>query len=307
VSILFESGPRLRLEEFRLLRDLVNRHSGMHFDDTSMFIFERRLRERLKALNLTEFTAYYHYLKYHPNALSELEDAVEALVTNETYFFREEYQLRAFRKDLLPQIRARAIERGTKRVVLWSAGCSTGEEVYTLAILVAHSGLFDGWDVRVFGNDISKRVLAIARRAVYPPGSFRAMPAEYAEYFSEDAEGMRVHPKIRAMCQFGHLNLLDRDKTSLLGRVDAIFCRNVLIYFDAESRRRVIDTFYERLQPGGHLLLGHSESLLHVSTAFELAHLSSDMVYRRPMDSRPRRDEAIPITVELADKPRGPR
>lgn len=284
MSVLFDSGPKLKVEEFRLLRDLVNRYSGMHFDDASMFVFERRLRDRLRALGLTDFTAYYHHLRYHPNAAAELEDAVEALVTNETYFFREEYQLRAFRNDLLPAIHARALARGTRRVMLWSAGCSTGEEVYTLAILVARSGLFDGWDVRVFGNDISRRVLAVARRAVYPPSSFRAMPPEYAEYFAEEEGGMRVHPRIRAMCQFGHLNLLDRDKTALLGRVDAIFCRNVLIYFDTTSRKKVIDTFYERLHPGGHLLLGHSESLLHVSTAFELAHLSSDMVYRRPLD-----------------------
>jgi chemotaxis protein methyltransferase CheR len=294
VSVLFDTGPRLRIDEFRLLRELVNRHSGMHFDDGAMFVFERRLRDRLKMLSLPDYTAYYHYLKYHPNASAELEDAVEALVTNETYFFREEYQLRAFRRDLLPLVHSRALERGTKRVVLWSAGCSTGEEVYTLAILVARSGLFDGWDVRIFGNDISRRVLAIARRAVYPPSSFRAMPDEYREYFIEEEDGMRVHPKIRGMCQFGHLNLLDRDKTALLGRVDAVFCRNVLIYFDAESRKKVIDTFYERLHPGGHLLLGHSESLLHVSTAFELAHLSSDMVYRRPLDSRGRRSRPPP-------------
>jgi chemotaxis protein methyltransferase CheR len=287
VSILDGTGPKLRIEEFRLLRDLVNRYSGMHFDDASMFVFERRLRDRLRALGLADFTAYYHYLRYHPGAPAELEDAVEALVTNETYFFREEYQLRAFRQDLLPAIHARALERGGRRIVLWSAGCSTGEEVYTLAILVARSGLFDCWDVRVFGNDISRRVLATARRAVYPPSSFRAMPREYEEYFVEHEGGMHVHPRIRAMCQFGHLNLLDRDKTALLGRVDAIFCRNVLIYFDTESRKKVIETFYERLHPGGHLLLGHSESLLHVSTAFELAHLSSDMVYRRPLEARP--------------------
>lgn len=286
MSLLFDSGPKLKVEDFRLLREFVNRYSGMHFDDSSMFVFERRLRERLRALGLSDFTAYYHYLRYHPGAAAEMEDAVEALVTNETYFFREEYQLRAFRYDLLPAIRARAIERGGKRIVLWSAGCSTGEEVYTLAILVLHSGLFEGWDVRIFGNDISRRVLAQARRGVYPPSSFRAMPPEYAQYFIEDAEGMRVQPRVRSMCQFGHLNLLDHDKTALLGRVDAIFCRNVLIYFDTESRKRVIETFHERLHPGGHLLLGHSESLLNVSTAFELAHLSTDMVYRRPLEPR---------------------
>ena len=283
VAILFDAGPRLQISEFRLLRDLVNRHSGMHFEDSSHFVFERRLRERLRELGLSDFTQYYHYLRYHPNAASELEDAVEALVTNETYFFREEYQLRAFRNDLLPLIRERALARGAKRVVLWSAGCSTGEEVYTLAILMARSGLFEGWDVRVFGNDISRKVLTTARRAVYPNSSFRATPSEFMEYFTPDHEGgMRVASRIRAMCQFAHFNLLDRGKSALLGRVDAVFCRNVLIYFDADSRKRVIETFYDRLHPGGHLLLGHSESLLNVSTAFELAHLSTDMVYRRP-------------------------
>ena len=108
------------------------------------------------------------------------------------------------------------------------------------------------------------------------------MPAEYTEYFADEPGGRRVNAQVRALCQFGQLNLLARDRTAVLGRVDAIFCRNVLIYFDADSRRRVIETFYERLQPGGYLMLGHSESLLHLSTAFELAHLSSDMVYRKP-------------------------
>ena len=291
MSILLDGGPRLRQEDFRLLRDLVNRQSGMFFDDSSMFVFERRLRERVRALGLSEFTAYYHYLRYHPGGPAELEDAIEALVTNETYFFREEYQLKAFRRDVLPDIKKRGEERGQRRVLVWSAGCSSGEEAYTLAILLHRSGLFDGWDVRVFGNDISRRVLAFARRGIYGPSSFRAMPPEYDEHFVYDPDtgGRRVHQRIRAMCQFGHLNLLDRERSSLLGRVDAIFCRNVLIYFDTESRKKVIETFYDRLQPGGHLFLGHSESLLSVSTAFELAHLSSDMVYRKPVERFSRR------------------
>ena len=295
MSFFLDSGPRLRVDEFRLLRDLVNEHSGMFFDDTSQFVFERRLRDRLRTLGLPDFTAYYHYLKYGPSASGELEDAIEALVTNETYFFREEYQLRAFSRDVLPELQQRALAQGRRRLVVWCAGCSTGEEAYTIAILLLSSGLFEGWDLRVFGNDISKRVLSFARRAVYPSHSFRAMPPQYAEYFVADPDGKRVHPRVRALCQFGHLNLLDRDRASIVGRVDAIFCRNVLIYFDADSRKRVIETFYERLQPGGYLMLGHSESLLSVSTAFELAHLSSDMVYRKPLESssikRPRGSE----------------
>jgi len=281
VSILHDTGPRMRVEEFRLLRDLVNGFCGIAFQDDAMFVVERRLRERLQALGLPDYGAYHQFLRYHPDARAEFERAVDVLTTNETYFFREDYQLKGFRDEVLPVLRAQAESR--KRLVLWSAGCSTGEEVYTLAILVERSGLFEGWDVRVFGNDISRRVLVGARRGVYGPSSFRAMPPEYDSYFVDGPDGRQVHPRIRAMCHFGHLNLVEGGRTAIVGRVDAVFCRNVLIYFDSLSRRRVIDTFYERLHPGGYLMLGHSESLLNVSTAFEVVHLSTDLVYRRPL------------------------
>lgn len=276
----------MRRDEFRLLRDLVNRRSGMHFDEASLFVFERRLRERLKHVGVSDFSAYYQYLCFHPRSAEEMDEAIDALVTNETYFFREDYQLRAFSGEILPRLHEQAKSANRRRIVVWSAGCSTGEEVYSLAILLLESRLFDGWDVRVFGNDISKRVLQIARRGIYPPHSFRAMPATYDAYFQPDSSvirgGRRVDDRVRSLCQFGNFNLLERGRSAIIGRVDAIFCRNVLIYFDPASRKSVIDTFYERLLPGGYLMLGHSESLLNVSTAFELAHLSSDMVYRRP-------------------------
>ncbi|MEQ8457782.1 MAG: protein-glutamate O-methyltransferase CheR [Sandaracinaceae bacterium] len=282
MSILFDTGPPLQPEEFRLLRELINRFCGMTFSDDAQYVFERRLRDRVRELGLDDYTQYYHHLLYHPNAKAEMEAAVDALVTNETYFFREDYQLRAFRYEVLPQLREQLEAEGRKSLTLWSAGCSTGEEVYTLAILVEDSKLFEGWDVRIFGNDISRRVLAVARRATYSASSFRAMPPEYEQYFLEAPQGRQVVPHIRGMCHFGHLNLLDRDRSALIGRADAVFCRNVLIYFDERARSRVIDTFYERLYPGGYLFLGHSESLLNSTTAFELVHLSTDMVYRRP-------------------------
>ena len=283
MSILHDVGPRLRVEEFRLLRDVVNSFCGIAFQDDSMFVMERRLRERLQALGLPDYAAYYQYLRYHPDSRGELERAVDVLTTNETYFFREDYQLKGFRDEVLPVLRDRAESR--RRLVLWSAGCSTGEEVYTLAILIERCGLFEGWDVRVFGNDISRRVLAAARKGIYSASSFRAMPSEYDSYFVETPDGRQVHPRIRAMCHFGHLNLVEGGRTAIVGRVDAVFCRNVLIYFDPLSRRRVIDTFYERLHAGGYLMLGHSESLLNVTTAFEVVHLTTDLVYRRPLVS----------------------
>ena len=183
----------------------------------------------------------------------------------------------------LPAVRARAIARGSKRLDVWSAGCSSGEEVFTIAMLVDASGLFDGWDVRVFGNDISRRVLSKARGATYGAASFRAMIPDYEKYFIETDEGRQVHPRIRAMCHFGHLNLMNQRRAAIVGRVDVTFCRNVLIYFDDASRRKVLETIYQRLNRGGYLLLGHSESLLRSSTAFEITQLTTDIVYRRPI------------------------
>ncbi|MBT8451928.1 MAG: protein-glutamate O-methyltransferase CheR [Deltaproteobacteria bacterium] len=273
----------MELSDFRLLRDFINRFCGIYFADDSAYIVERRLRERLRDLRVGDFAEYYRYLQYHPKAEKELEAAAEVLTTNETYFFREAYQLRAFTDEILPAVRSQALARGSKRLDVWSAGCSSGEEVFTIAMLIDSSGLFDGWNVRVFGNDISRRVLNKARAASYSSASFRAMIPEYAKYFIESEEGRQVHPRIRAMCHFGHLNLMNERRAAIVGRVDVTFCRNVLIYFDDASRRKVLDTIYQRLNRGGYLLLGHSESLLRASTAFEITQLTTDIVYRRPI------------------------
>ncbi len=283
MTLLHDAGPSLKLREFRLIRDFINRFCGIHFADDSSYVVERRLRERLRELRVGDFAEYYRYLQYHPKAERELEAAAEVLTTNETYFFREAYQLRAFTDEILPAVRARALARGSKRLDIWSAGCSSGEEVFTIAMLIDASGLFDGWDVRVFGNDISRRVLSKARGATYGSASFRAMIPDYAKYFIETDEGKQVHPRIRAMCHFGHLNLMNQRRAAIVGRVDVTFCRNVLIYFDDASRMKVLDTIYQRLNRGGYLLLGHSESLLRSSTAFEITQLTTDIVYRRPI------------------------
>ncbi|MCA9645976.1 MAG: protein-glutamate O-methyltransferase CheR [Polyangiaceae bacterium] len=284
----------MRPDEFRLLRDAFNEYAGLHFDDDAAYLFERRLSERLEALDLTGFDDYYKYLRFNLRGRSELEEAVELLTTKETYLFRQEYQLRAFRDELLPRLWE--ANRTKRRLSVWSAGCSTGEEVYSIAILIEQSGLFDGWDVRVIGSDLSRRNVARARAGVYRGASFRAMPDAVRDAFFTEVPGgerggraYQANDVIRRKCHFGQLNLLDTSTAPIVGRVDAIFCRNVLIYFDVQSRRRVIDMLYDRLFPGGYLMLGHSESLLNVSTAFELVHLTEDLVYRRPVGAGGRR------------------
>lgn len=291
---LFDSGPEMSAEELRLISQLIQRTCGLEFGEDQRFLLERRLRERIRALALSNYGDYYRYLTYHPDAHKELERAAEVLTTNETYFFREDYQLKAFRREILSDLRQRGLEQDQKRLVIWSAGCSTGEEVYSIAMIIHESGLFRGWNVRVIGSDISRRVLSVARRGCYRDASFRAMPPEFEHYFDEvSGGGRRVSDRIRSMCHFSHLNLLDRRRTAIVGRVDVVFCRNVMIYFDQASRKTLIQTLYNRLVPQGYLLLGHSESLLNVSTAFELVHLHGDLVYQKPAAGR-----SIPVPGE---------
>ncbi len=272
----------LEMAEFRLLRELFNEHCGILFGPEARPIIERRLRDRIAALGLHSFSEYYQLLRFEERGRAELDEATDLVTINETYFFRETYQLRAYREEILPMLRFGPAARD--RLNVWSAGCSTGEEVYSIAMLTRDAGLFPGRTVRIFGSDISRRCVIAARRGVYGPSAFRATPVDMRRrYFVERPDGMHVADELRALCQFGQLNLLDGARASVVGRVDVIFCRNVMIYFDEASRRRVIEMFYDRLLPGGFLLLGHSESLLNVSTAFELVHLREDLVYRKPI------------------------
>lgn len=273
---------RMSLEDFRLLRDLVYEHAGLVYDESALTLFDRRLGERLETLGLPNYQAYYKYLRFDVRNQLEMEEAIERLTTKETYFFRQEYQLRAFQSELLPRLEE--ANARSRRLLVWSAGCSTGEEAYTLAALILESGRFEGWDVRVIGTDLSKACVAHARRGVYQASSLRATSGrDKARYFLEMDDGFHVHDSIKKLCQFGQMNLFDIGRGNLVGRVDAVFCRNVLIYFDVRSRKRVIDNLYQRISPGGYLMLGHSESLLNLSTAFELVHLRDDLVYRRPL------------------------
>jgi chemotaxis protein methyltransferase CheR len=274
----------LSRDTFRLLRDVIYSHCGIFFADENSYIIQRRLAPRIDALSLSDFPDYYRFLRSaSPEARrAELEEIVDRVTTNETYFFRESYQLEALRSEILPEIFARK-PRG-KRLSVWSAGCSSGEEAYSVAMVIMETGMFAEWDVRVFGSDISRKVLQVARKGVYGRTSFRATDGRVQRrYFRETTDGRhQVRDEVRQLVSFGQINLIDEPMAILVGEVDVILCRNVLIYFDASSRRRVIEMLHHKLVRGGYLLLGHSESLINVSTAFELVHLKNDMVYRKP-------------------------
>ena len=281
---MFESEELIDLPEdvFRLIRDLIRDYSGIYFDDESRYLIEKRLSRRVRTHHFSSFRDYFRHLLYDRNRDEELASIIDVLTVNETYFFREQSQLKTFSEEILPELRD--INKDKKRLRIWSAGCSTGEEPYTIAMLVLENGNFCGWNVEVFGSDINQRVLQVARSGIYRKNSFRTTEPYFVnKYFKEEDSLFRISDDVKQHVNFSHLNLLDPFKIRLVGTMDVIFCRNVLIYFDQMSRKKVVEIFHERLLDGGYLLLGHAESLINLSTAFTLRHFKHDMVYQKPV------------------------
>jgi chemotaxis protein methyltransferase CheR len=272
---------------FRLIRDFIHDYCGIYFDDGSKYLLERRLSRRLEQHRLKNFEEYYHFLRYDRKREEELVILVDNLTTNETYFFRESPQLQAFSAEILPELSHMLADRKVLRI--WSAGCSTGEEPYTIAMLLLESGdWWRNWNIEILGSDINQRVLHTARKGVYKKSAFRATsPEMLAKYFVCDEKGdYRIIDRVKELVSFSCLNLLDPYKTSLINNMDTVFCRNVIIYFDREAKKKVIESFYHKLRGGGYLLLGHSESLINISNAFVLRTLKNDMVYQKPFRSK---------------------
>lgn len=265
---------------FRLLRDQIYKRSGMWFSDSSKYLLQKRLSPRARELNFDSFQKYFYFLQYDPRADAEFDQIFDLVTTNETYFFREPAQLQAFTEEIVPDLLSR---KSVKKIRIWSAGCSSGEEPYTIAMLLQEAGWYDQAAFEIFASDINQQVLSKARKGLYRDNAFRATtPAVKERYFQRESEGSwRISDEIRNRVSFGRLNLYDEARVSLLGHLDLVFCRNVIIYFDDSSKRVVVTNFYNRLVEGGYLLLGHSESLISLSTQFRLRHLKNDMVYQK--------------------------
>jgi chemotaxis protein methyltransferase CheR len=287
--------------EFRKLSELLRVHCGLHFDVETRYVFERRVMRRVRELDLTSFAAYHLLLRSGSQGSRELARLVDELTINETYFFRERSQLVALSTEIIPELRTACDGRP---VSIWSAGCSSGEEPYSVVILALEAGLLPGVDFRVYASDISQRMLRRAREGIYRETSFRdTEPALRERYFACCEQGTRIADGVKNHVDFINLNLFDTSKLALLGTMDVILCRNVIIYFDAAGKRRTIESFHDKLRPGGYLLLGHSESLINLSTSFELHQLRRDLVYRRPVGSRMGSDAWRALCADALDAP----
>jgi chemotaxis protein methyltransferase CheR len=252
----------------------------MFFSDSSKYLLQKRLSPRARELNFESFQKYFYFLQYDPRSESEFDQIYDLITTNETYFFREPAQLSAFIEEIVPEILAR---KTVRKIRIWSAGCSSGEEPYSIAMLLDEHRLFDKATFEIFASDLNQQVLAKARKGHYRESSFRQTPPQTRDrYFAKEADGTwKITDGIRNRVSFGRMNIYDEARVALLGQLDVIFCRNVIIYFDDASKRVVVNSFYNRLAEGGYLLLGHSESLISLSTQFKLRHLKHDMVYQK--------------------------
>jgi chemotaxis protein methyltransferase CheR len=265
--------------EFRMFRELLRSHCGLHFADDLRYLLEKRVARRAQALGLASFASYHYLLRRGSDGDEEFARLIDDVTTNETYFMRERDQLRALIEEILPEL----LEAGSGPVNVWSAGCSSGEEPYSIVILALEAGLAPGRDLRVYASDISRSMLQKARQGDYRESSFRSTEDSLRRKYFVEREGLhRISDDVKRHVCFAHLNLLDPARQGLLGTMHVVLCRNVIIYFDLETKRRVVRAFDAKLRPGGYLLLGHSESLINLSTAFELRHLRHDMVYRKP-------------------------
>mgnify|MGYP000526474407 CR=1 FL=1 len=276
----------LRKDEFERLRDLIRARFGLYFTDDTAYLLERRLLPRIETLGMRSYADYYAYLM-NP-ALPEIErdreldDIFERLATRETYFFRESYQLDALREHLLPRLyESRQARPRSRSLSIWSAGCASGEEVYSIAIAVLESGLFKDFQVSIVGSDLSRGALETARRGVYGASSFRGADQRLIDrYFHAQHSRLEVDASVRRLCTFTRCNLAGSDWAAVGGPFDVIFCRNVLIYFERSSRLPLIEGLARKCSLGGYLFLGHSESLLDMATPFALDRLGGELVYR---------------------------
>jgi chemotaxis protein methyltransferase CheR len=263
-------------DEFTALRDLIRERYGIWYDDQKRFLLLSRLSTRLAGRGIETYGGYVDFLRRDPRAREEWDDLASVLSNNETYFFRERAQLKALAGDVVDEFLRRS-----PRVRLWSSACSSGEEPYSLAMTLLETGKLTDGQLTIRATDISPRVLALAEKGFYRALSFRATePAMIQRWFTPQGDGFVVGDRIKRLVSFGRLNLLDGARVGAEGPFDAIFCRNVLIYFDKATQKRVVESFAKALRPGGYLFLGHAESLFHLTDLYEPIVGRDAIVYR---------------------------
>jgi chemotaxis protein methyltransferase CheR len=270
----------LSAEELQRISEYIYRWTGMTFGENKRYYIERRIADRVARTYMPDVRAYLALLA---GSAAEREELINAFTINETYFYREDHQFAALSAQILPQIVE--AKRPGDLVRIWSMPCSTGEEAYSIAIwLLEHWPWVDAYNVEIVGSDIDTAAIEQAKAGRYAPRALGRLPAKVVESYFEAPHHHRrkIIDDLRESVRFVPANLFDRATLLPLGKFDVILCRNMLIYFDDDSRRVAADNLFDCLHPRGFLLLGHSESMARITDRFTLVRLDDAIVYRKP-------------------------
>lgn len=272
------------------IRDVIYKTAGIFQPDHKLHLLKVRCALRMKELGIGLLRDYFQHLT-KPNGQAETTILLNEIMVGATGFFRSVPQLDALRKIIVPKLIAAKSAAANHTLKIWSAGCSTGEEAYTLAIILLEaSSLLQGWTCSVLAMDLNENSVEHAKRGIYGENSTMNLPPLIRQkYFVKDAAGLSVGPQVRALVSIQHLNLLDGRHMSMIAKTDIIFCRNVLIHFDMASKARVVEHFHNSLSPAGVLFLGHAESLFGVTNRFSLLHMPFATAYEKAKTQLPKR------------------
>ena len=276
----------LRDPAYLKIRDVIYQISGIYQPEEKLYLLASRCARRMSALNAKTPAEYLEHLTARGNREAELRLLLNEITIGETYMFRSPPQLEALRNVILPQILKVKSAMGFKRLHIWSAGCSTGEEPYTLAMFLLEESekMLAGWTFDILATDLNDRSLAAAKAGIYGEYALRSTTELLRrKYFSRyDDKQLQVTEQLKSLIRFDRVNLNDDSKMTFLKGMDLIFCCNVLIYFDLGSKRKVMQHFHSNLLPGGYLFLGHAESLYQVDDRFHLVHFPGTIGYWKP-------------------------
>jgi chemotaxis protein methyltransferase CheR len=271
---------------YRQIRDLVYKVSGIYKAEEKLYLLADGCTRRMKQLNARSPREYWDHVTAQPGRDGELRHLLNEITIGETSLFRSQPQLDALRKVILPEIAAERTKQITKRLRVWSAGCSTGEESYTLAMtfLEESERLLKGWTVEILATDLNDRSIEAAKAGIYGDYALRNTTEYFKrKYFTAaDNQKLQVRPEVKKLVSFSRLNLQDDSKMLFMKGMDLVFCCNVLIYFDGASKSKVINHFFTNLNFGGYFFLGTSESLMKLNEQFHLVHFPGTIAYWKP-------------------------
>jgi chemotaxis protein methyltransferase CheR len=271
------AGSTVTEHELSEIKALIEKRSGILFDSSRERFFSIRVREHMQVKKVAHGTDLIRLMK---NSNVEYDTLVERLLTQETSFFRYPSIYHALEKKVLPEMRMKKFWENPRSLRIWSAGCATGEEPYSIAMTICDSiESSEAWNINIMATDISRKALAVAEAGLYPRREVEAIGLKADTYFAKSGDQFVVKPKIRNMVSFAQMNLA---QSVYMGRFDMIFCMNVMIYFSEERRAALIQRFYEYLEPGGYLFVGHAESVAKLPVKFGTTTHGDSILYQKP-------------------------